>query len=132
MVNTAVFHARVWRSFPGLGGLKEAKNMLPHPLVKLSIGGNLLDRVVACSASDLQGLNFEFCVWRAVSSHHPQEVLLAQFSLYVNKSGIKPDLFHFYLVPSCGSYQNLSVMLINPSSANDSRFQTFFRLALNG
>ena len=25
--------------------------------------------------------NFESCVWRAVSSHHPQEVLLAQFRL---------------------------------------------------
>ena len=54
---------------------------LPHPLVKLSIVGSLRDREVGCSASDLQGLNFEFCVWRAVSSHsfhHPQEVLLAQ------------------------------------------------------
>ena len=40
----------------------------------------------------------EFCVWRTVSSqssHHPQEVLLAQFSLYVQKGGIKPDSFHF-------------------------------------
>ena len=26
---------------------------------------------------------------------HPQEVLLAQFSLYVHKSGLKPDSFHF-------------------------------------
>ena len=45
-----------------------------------------------------QGTNFEFCVWRAVLSHsyhHPQEVLLAQFSLYVNKGGLKPHLFHF-------------------------------------
>ena len=41
--------------------------------------------------------NFESCVWRAVSSHlshHPHEVLLAQFSLYVHKCGIKPDSFH--------------------------------------
>ena len=30
------------------------------------------------------------------SSHHPQEVLLAQFSLYVHKSGLKPDSFHFH------------------------------------
>ena len=40
--------------------------------------GSLRDREVACSASDLQSLNFESCVWRAVSSqssHHPQEVL---------------------------------------------------------
>ena len=45
-------------------------------------------------ASDRQGSNFESCVWRTVSSqssHHPQEVLLAQFSLYVHKGGLKPD-----------------------------------------
>ena len=56
----------------------------------LSIVESLRDREVACSASDLRGLNFESCVWRAVSSHsshHPQEVLLAQISLYVHKSG---------------------------------------------
>ena len=55
------------------------------------------DREVACSASDRQGSNFESCVWRTVSSqssHHPQEVLLAQFSLYVHKGGLKPDSFH--------------------------------------
>ena len=72
---------------------------LPHPRVKVSIVGSLRDREVACSASDRQGSNFEFCVWRTVSSqsfHHPQEVLLAQFSLYVHKGGIKPDSFHFY------------------------------------
>ena len=31
------------------------------------------------------------------SSHHPQEVLLAQFSLCVHKGGLKPDSFHFEL-----------------------------------
>ena len=31
------------------------------------------------------------------SSHHPQEVLLAQLSLYVHKGGLKPDSFHFCL-----------------------------------
>ena len=96
MVSKAAFHARVRGSFLGLGGLKEIKMFLPHPLVKLSIVGSLRDREVGCSASDCQGLNFEFCVWRAVSSHsshHPQEVLLAQFSLYVHKSGLKPDSF---------------------------------------
>ena len=59
--------------------------------------GSLRDREVACSASDRQGSNFESCVWRTVSSqssHHPQEVLLAQFSLYVHKGGLKPDSFH--------------------------------------
>ena len=70
---------------------------LPHPRVKVSIVGSLRDREVACSASDRQGSNFESCVWRTVSSqssHNPQEVLLAQFSLYVHKGGLKPDSFH--------------------------------------
>ena len=61
-----------------------------------------LAREVASSASDLQGLNFESCVWRAVSSHsshNPQEVHLAQFSLYVHDSGLKPNSFYFYLGP---------------------------------
>ena len=61
-----------------------------------------------------KGLNFEACVWRAVSSHHPQEAPLAQFSLYVHKSGLKPDLFLFlrkdtfakieYLMDSCSNH----------------------------
>ena len=99
MVSTAAFHARVRGSVPGLGGLKETKMFLPHPRVKLSIVGSLCDREVACSASDRQSSNFESCVWRTVSSHsshHPQEVLLAQFSLYVHKGGLKPDSFHFH------------------------------------
>ena len=70
---------------------------LPRPRVKVSIVGSLRDREAACSASDRQGSNFKSCVWRTVSSHshHPQEVLLAQFSLYVLKGGLKPDSFHF-------------------------------------
>ena len=75
---------------------------LPHPRVKVSIVGSLRDREVACSASDRQGSNFESCVWRAVSSqssHHPQEVLLAQFSIYVHKGGLKPDSFHLSQLP---------------------------------
>ena len=99
VVSTAAFHARVRGSVPGLGGLKETKLFLPHPRVKVSIVGSLRDREVACSASDRQGSSFEFCVWRTVSSqssHHPQEVLLAQFSLYVHKGGLKPDSFHLF------------------------------------
>ena len=98
VVSTAAFHARVPGSVPGLGGLIETKMFLPHPRVKVSIVGSLRDREVACSASDRQGSNFESCVWRTVSSHSshlPQEVLLAQFSLYVHKGGLKPDSFHF-------------------------------------
>ena len=94
MVSTAAFHARVRGSVPGLGGLKETKNV---SRVKVSIVGSLRDREVACSALDRQGSNFDSCVWREVSSqssYHPQEVLLAQFSLYVHKGGLKPNLFH--------------------------------------
>ena len=97
VVSTAAFKARVRGSVPGLGGLKETKLFLPHPRVKVSIVGSLRDREVACSASDRQDSNFESCVRRTVSSqssHHPQEVLLAQFSLYVHKGGLKPDSFH--------------------------------------
>ena len=104
VVSTAAFHARVRGSVPGLGGFKETKMFLPHPRVKVSIVGSLRDREVACSASDRQGSNFESCVWRTVSSqssHHPQEVLLAQFSLYVHKSGLKPDSFHLRLNKAC-------------------------------
>ena len=62
VVSTAAFHPTVRDSFPGLGGLKVTKMFLPHPLEKLSIVGILRDRELACSASDLQGLNFESCV----------------------------------------------------------------------
>ena len=101
VVSTAAFHARFRGSVPGLGGLKETKMFLPHPRVKVSIVGSLRDREVACSASDRQGSNFESCVWTvsSQSSHHPQEVLLAQFSLYEHKGGLKPDSFHFLNKP---------------------------------
>ena len=102
VVSTAAFHARVRGSVPGFGGLKETKMFLPHPRVKVSIVGSLRDREVACSASDRQCSNFESCVWKTVSSqssHHPQEVLLAQFSLYVHKGGLSPIHFiSFYFV----------------------------------
>ena len=97
--STAAFHARVRGSVPGLGGLKETKWFLPHPRAKVSIVGSLRDREVACSASDRQALYFESCVWRTVSSqssHHPQEVLLAQFSPYVHKGGLKHDSFQLF------------------------------------
>ena len=98
MVSSAAIHARVRGSVPGLGGLKETKMFLPHLRVRVSIVRSLRDREVACSASDRQGSNFESCVWKTVlsqSSQHPQEVLLAQFSLYVHKDGLKPDSFHY-------------------------------------
>ena len=112
VVSTAAFHARVRCSVPGLGGLKETKMFLPHPRVNVSIVGSLRDQEVACSASDRQGSNFESCVWRTVSSqssHHPQEVLLAQFSLYVHKGGVKHDSFHIH---SCDQ-SNLSLSALD-------------------
>ena len=121
VVSTAAFHARVRGSVPGLGGLKETKMFLPHPRVKVSIVGSFRDREVACSASDRQGSNFESCVWRTVSSqssHHPQEVLLAQFSLYVHKGGLKPDSFHFHFYAQVKStiahHQKLSRVMFSP------------------
>ena len=98
VISTAAFHARVRGSVPGFGGLKETKMFLPHPRVKVSIVGSLRDREVACSASDRQGSNFESCVWGAVSSqssHHPQEVLLALFSLYVHKGVLIHCIFRY-------------------------------------
>ena len=99
VVSTTAFHGRV-RGFDSRSRRFERNKLfLPHPRVKVSIVGSLCDREVACSASDRQGSNFESCVWRTVlsqSSHHPQKVFLAQFSLYVHKGGLKPDSFHLF------------------------------------
>ena len=89
--------------------------------------GSLRDREVACSASDRQGSNFESCVWRTVpsqSSHHPQGVLLAQFSLYVHKGGLKPDSFHFIFVKpvlTCFVNTAVGVLLLHSVSVGISR-----------
>ena len=127
MVSTAAFHARVRGSVPGLGGLKETKLFLPHPRVKVSIVGSLRDREVACSASDRQGSNFESCVWRTVSSqssHHPQEVLLAQFSLYVHKGGLKPDSFHLAEPDdaTCCHYLKAYLFYLSPLRCSSDQF----------
>ena len=98
VVSTAAFHARAPGSLSRFRRFERNKNV-SSPFVKLSIVGSLRDREVVCSASDLQGLNFASCVLRAVSSHsshHPQEVLPAQYSLYVHNSGLKPDSFYFF------------------------------------
>ena len=58
----------------------------------------LRDREVASSASDRHGSNFESSDWRAVSSHsshHHQEVILAQFSLYVHKCELRTPFILF-------------------------------------
>ena len=62
-------------------------------------------------------------LWRAVSSHSshlPQEVLLAQFSLYVDKSGLKPDSFHF-IVPLVNiQYFSIQYLYVSGWSADSS------------
>ena len=128
VVSTAAFRARVRGSVPGLGSLQETKMFLPHPRVKVSIVGSLRDREVACSASDRQGSNFESCVWRTVSSqssHYPQEVLLAQSSLYVHKGGLKPDSFHFIFVKDRNYFQPKTYLRLSLSKDNDQVFNHF-------
>ena len=117
-VSTAAFHARVRALVPDLGGLKKTKMFLPHPRVEVSIVGSLRDREVACSASDRQGSNFESCVWRTVSSqspHHPQDVLLAQFSFYVHKGSIKP--IHLISFPIAG-FDEFNLLLAQPDPSD--------------
>ena len=122
MVSTAASHARIRGSVPGLGGLKEAKMFLPHPVAKLRIVGSFCDREVACSASDRQVSNVKSCVWRAVpshSSHRPHVVLLDPFSLYVHKasdrqgSNVKSCVWR--AVPSHSSHHP-HVVLLDPFS----------------
>ena len=92
VVSTAAFHARVRGSFPGLGGLKETKMFLPSVLLE-----------PPCPRGSVLGLRppgSEFrilCLEGSVISLIPPSsvVSLVQFSLYVHKSGLKPDSFHF-------------------------------------
>ena len=104
VVSTAAFHARVRGSVPGLGGLKETKLIMfpPHQRVKVIILGSPCDREVERSASDRQDSNFESCVWRTVSSfHHPQEVLLSQFSLLCAQRWPKVLFISFHFGEYC-------------------------------
>ena len=94
VVSTATFHARVLCSFLRLGGLKK-KNVSSPSTRKTKYCGE--PPWARGSVLGLRPPGFESCVWRAVSSRHPEEVLLTQFSLYVHKSGLKPDSFHLHL-----------------------------------
>ena len=44
MVSTVAFHARVRGLVPGLGGLKETKNVSSHPRVKVLWGASVTER----------------------------------------------------------------------------------------
>ena len=89
------------RGFEPRSGIQVLKKQNVASLLtcsRFNIVVSLHAREVASSATDHQGSNFESCVLRAVSSHSShnlQEVLLAQFCLYVHKGGLKP--LHFIL-----------------------------------
>ena len=75
-------------------------------------------REVACSASDCQGSNFE-----SQSSRHPQEVLLAQFSLYVHKGDLKPDSFHLFSQTTGICFRHLKLEIVSSIAAsNDEKY----------
>ena len=109
---------------------------LPHPRVKVSIVGSLRDREVAFSASDRQGSNFESCVWRTVSSqssHHPQEVLLARFSLHVHKVDLKPYSFHFIYLHANVDFRfkhyNAEIFLYEQQAPSVFRFEIIINIS---
>ena len=100
VVSTAAFHARVRGSLPSLGGLKETKNASSPSTCESQYCGE-----PPCPRGSVLGLRppgLEFrilCLEDSVISqsyHHPQEVILAQFSLYVHKGGLKPDSFNLF------------------------------------
>ena len=90
----------------------------PKSIQSAAIVRRIRDQKLACSASDRRVSNFESCIWSVVSSHHAQEVLLAQFSPYVHKSGLNLNSCihtvyrHFgalkllYTLPSIMSYHS--------------------------
>ena len=88
LVFTGLERRRSWVLTPlWPSSFKATKCFFPTHSWRFNIVGRLRDREVACSPSDRQGLNFESCVFRVVSSHsahHHQKVLLAQFSLHVH------------------------------------------------
>ena len=62
MVSTAAFHTRVRGSFPGIGGLKETKMFLPHPLVKTQYCGE-----PPWPRGSVLGLDLQVCISNPVS-----------------------------------------------------------------
>ena len=84
------------RGFEPHSGLQVSKNVTSSLARNDSI---MCGTSMAEMASNRQGPNFESYVSRPVSSHHPQEVLMAQFSLYVHKGGLKPHSFNLIYCP---------------------------------
>ena len=89
---------KVWdRGFEPYSGIQVSKKQkfLPRSLERFTIVGTPeaprpLVSVLGLRSPGIE-YNFETCVWRAVSchsSHHPQKVLLTQFSLCVHNGGL--------------------------------------------
>ena len=107
---------------------------LPRSLIrKCQYCGSLRDREVAGSESDRQGSIFELCV-SSHSSHHPQEVLLAQFSLYVHEGGLKPNSIHFIsfasLFASIFCHLKLELLTQFPAS-NDKKYLCVWKIDIS-
>ena len=103
--------------------LQSNKMFLPRSLVKIQYYG---DREVVCRASHHQSSNLEYCVWRAVSCHaphHPQNVLLAQFSLYVHKGGLKSHSFNLICLGFCVNEDTKIIMIILDGDVTIRRIQ---------
>ena len=82
MVSTAAFHARVRGSVPGLGGLKETKNVSSPSTYESQYCGEPQGPRGSVLGLRPPGLEFRILC------------LEAQFSLYMHKGGLKPDSFH--------------------------------------
>ena len=76
-LNCLLGKAKITGSNPTLAfKFQRNKIYLPRSLVKIQYCGEHTDQEVACSASDLQVLNFNTCVRRAVSSHSSVNIIL--------------------------------------------------------
>ena len=102
-------------SVPTLGGgpgavveaacLESRRSRVRTPLWHSSFN----EMFLLCSLVKLQNCGERtLCVWRAVSFHsspHPQEVLLAQFSLHVHKGWPRTPFISFFPIPPLLSKQ---------------------------
>ena len=87
VVKVTCLQRRISRFLTSLWPSSWKEKNLPRSLINIQYCGSIRDREVVCSGS----------VWRAVPSHHPQEVLMAQFGRCVDKGGLKPHSFYFIL-----------------------------------
>ena len=87
--------------------IQVSKKLFPSRSLSCSVVEYICDREVAYTVPVRQGANFDSCVWMAVpcdSSHHPQEFLPVQFSLYKRKGGLE----HHSFIHICRQTQKIS------------------------